>query len=128
MNILDARLFAIEFRLTGPAWALDKFIPILSIQNKIGSSGGCGPGKLGDWLVPDTVYGLSIKPACYIHDCRYYDADTRDKRFAADKELFDNAERIIRLKSRNKLMVWLRMSRLLKYYAAVRWCGGGFTT
>jgi len=27
-------------------------------------AGGCGPGKVGDWIVPDTVWGgLSIKRA-----------------------------------------------------------------
>ena len=32
--------------------------------------GGCGPGKFGDYFVPDTVYGMSIKAACAVHDLK----------------------------------------------------------
>ena len=29
---------------------------------------GCGSKGLGGWLVPDTLYGLSVTEACNIHD------------------------------------------------------------
>jgi hypothetical protein len=35
-------------------------------------TGGCGPGELGDYLVPDSFLGLSIYPACRIHDFMYW--------------------------------------------------------
>ena len=34
-------------------------------------TGGCGPGGVGDYLVPDTVWGLSIFLACRVHDWMY---------------------------------------------------------
>ncbi|MBU2249268.1 MAG: hypothetical protein KKD77_21150 [Gammaproteobacteria bacterium] len=127
MNLKTARNLAIDYDLSGPDWALDPKIPIEEIRERIKSEGGCGPGKFGDWLVPDTVWFINIKPACYLHDCQYSEADTPEKRYAADKNLFNNAEKIIRLKSRNKFTLWLRMSRLMKYYAAVDIAGGGFS-
>ncbi len=125
MDIKTARKLAQEYGLEGPAWALDTDIPIQDIIDRIGSTGGCGPGKWGDWLVPDTVYGLSIKPACYIHDCNYSEADTPEKRYEADLRLFRNSRRIIKLNS-NKFMCWLRMLRMSKYYVAVDLGGGSF--
>jgi len=29
---------------------------------------GCGPGRIGDYFVPDNLLGLNIKIACQIHD------------------------------------------------------------
>lgn len=125
MDLETARRLAIEYGLEGTAWALDASIPIEEIRQRIGSEGGCGPGKWGDMLVPDTVYGLSIKPACYIHDCNYSEADTPDKRYEADLRLFRNSRRIIKLNS-NKFMCWLRMLRISKYYVAVDLAGEDF--
>ena len=34
-------------------------------------TGGCGPGGVGDYLVPDTIWGLSIFLACRVHDWMY---------------------------------------------------------
>lgn len=28
----------------------------------------CGPGKLGDMIVPDCIFGVHVNAACYIHD------------------------------------------------------------
>ena len=128
MNIETAREKAIAYGLDGPEWALDPDIPIKDIEKRIGSTGGCGPGKWGDWFVPDTIYGLNIKPACYIHDCNYSEADTPEKRHAADLRLFANGEKIIKMKSRNKFMIWLRMLRYSKYYVAVDLGGSGFAS
>jgi len=123
MDILTARTKTIEYGLTGPDWALDPTTPILLIKRKIGSSGGCGPGKFGNMLVPDRIWFVNIKPACYCHDCRYHDlednVDTTDERYKADKELFNNGEKIIRKESKNKFTRWLRMRVLLHYYMAV---------
>jgi hypothetical protein len=46
-------------------------------------TGGCGPGKFGDHLVPDTAYGESIFLACQIHDWMYFvGLSLEDKRMA----------------------------------------------
>lgn len=125
MNLETARKLAIEYDLVGPKWALDDTIPIKDIESRIGSSGGCGPGKWGDLLIPDTVWGLSMKPACFLHDAEYSEANTPDKRYVADLRLFSNGRKIIHLKS-NKFMIWLRMLRFSKYYVAVDLAGSSF--
>jgi hypothetical protein len=28
----------------------------------------CGPGRAGDSLIPDTICGVNIAPACFVHD------------------------------------------------------------
>ena len=125
MDLNAARSRAIQYNLDGPKWALDYTTPISMIRNRIGSSGGCGPGKWGDWLVPDTIYLVNIKPACYLHDCEYSEMESEDDRKYADKRLFDNANKIVELKSSNKFTLWLRRARLMKYWAAVDIGGAG---
>ena len=44
------------------------------IENK---TGGCGPGDIGDWFVPDTMYGESVFLACQIHDWMYGEGKTQ---------------------------------------------------
>ena len=31
----------------------------------------CGPGRIGDWLVPDWAYGLDMRRCCQGHDGGY---------------------------------------------------------
>lgn len=126
MELDEARTEAIRLKLKGPEWALNVDLPIEFIRKRIGSSGGCGPGIAGDRLVPDRILFINIKPACYIHDCEYHDAKTPEAKYNADKNLFNNAETIVRKKSANKLMYWLRMRTVFNYYAAVDIFGGGF--
>ncbi|MHC4184133.1 MAG: hypothetical protein ACYSR0_12370, partial [Planctomycetota bacterium] len=56
-------------------------------DKKIRDSWGCGPGGLGDYLVPDTILGLSVKPACQIHDYyyRHWQDSSEDARSMADR-------------------------------------------
>ena len=58
---------------------------------------GCGPGGWGDWIVPDKIWGLSIKAACQIHDWyyRFWPENTEVARKRADKILLNNMVRII---------------------------------
>ena len=135
MNTEDARRLAIEYGLSGPSWALDPNKHISEILSQIKSSGGCGPGKIGDYLVPDTIWGLNIKPACYIHDCRYSIIEAingthetkRNMKYSADKELFDNIDKIIYLKS-NWIMRLIRRRVALVYFDAVDFGGEAFVS
>lgn len=82
--------------------------------------GGCGPGGIGDFLVPDTVWGLSIRPACEIHDYMYADGRTWDDKRLADKVFLANMVSIVRAKTDNAVLRWLRLQRVRTYYRAVR--------
>jgi hypothetical protein len=87
------------------------------------TAGGCGPGEgLGDRLVPDHLVGLSIKPACAIHDFMYLyggrnDADKK----LADKVFRQNMKRIV-----DAAGGWLKRPRrtlAYLYYLAVAFGG-----
>lgn len=42
----------------------------------------CGAGQgFGDWLVPDTIYGVRVAPACLQHDVEWAIADGSYKAF-----------------------------------------------
>ena len=86
--------------------------------------GGCGPGGIGDWLVPDTVYFLSIKEACKIHDWMYAFGETAEDKVEADEVFLNNMIRIIDAETWFDWVKWLRKKRAYKYYWAVKNLGG----
>lgn len=91
------------------------------LRNEI--TGGCGPGGVGDILVPDTLYFLSVRLACQIHDWCY--GVWNDKKgFELSNNLFkNNMIRIIDQHGGNKLIKYLRKKRAYKYYLAVHYFG-----
>jgi hypothetical protein len=90
------------------------------------ASFGCGPGWLGDILVPDTMYFLNISMACKIHDWyyRFYPENTEEARQLADSVFKNNLLRIVRAKTSNRFLLWLRERRCRTYYSMVRFSGG----
>jgi len=80
---------------------------------------GCGPGGLGDFLVPDTVWGLNIKPACKIHDWCFVVFNDEAGFKLSNRIFMDNMERINRAKTTCGWLRWLRSMRIRKYYRAV---------
>ena len=81
---------------------------------------GCGPGGAGDRLIPDTVYGLSVKPACAIHDWMYTIFND-EAGFKLSNSLFlDNMTRINKSATKNSVIRFLRSRRIVKYYLAVK--------
>ena len=88
---------------------------------------GCGPGGIGDWLVPDTIYGLNVKRACKRHDFRYRFRDFKDEttRAADDLEFFWNLQRIVDANTNNWLLRRLRFTRCRTMYWFVRHFGKG---
>jgi hypothetical protein len=94
--------------------------------------GGCGPGKAGDKLVPDTFYGLSMTPACFLHDVAYGQGQTWQDKFKADVSLMVNCTIIIfnHYKAgpqgwRHKAVAVARCYRAMTYFNAVAFGGGG---
>jgi hypothetical protein len=94
----------------------------LAVKEEI--TGGCGTGKLGDYLAPDTVWFLSIKKACQIHDWMYFIGETYEDKKEADRVFLNNMNRII---DANTKWFWLRRRRRARakfYYKAVKYYGG----
>ena len=88
-------------------------------------TGGCGPGGKGDYLVPDTMYGLSVFRACQIHDYMYYVGKTAADKKEADRVFLNNMVRIINAETKWKWLRSLRKRRAYAYYKAVDLFGGG---
>jgi len=84
---------------------------------------GCGPKGKG-FLVPDTFWGLSISPACDVHDWMYHVGATIRDKDEADRVFFNNCLRIINAKTRWNWLRNFRHHRAKIYYEAVRDYGG----
>lgn len=87
-------------------------------------TGGCGPGGFGDYLVPDTVYFLSIFYACRIHDFMYHFGETEAEKRLADSVFLNNMLRIVHAKTKWNWLKKLRARRCRIYYEMVRDYGG----
>jgi len=91
---------------------------------------GAGPKGWG-WAVPDTIYGLSIKPAADIHDWSYMTAKTDGERLKADLMFLQNM--FVLILQRDRATGWLgrrllvpRLIRAILYFTAVWRLGGQF--
>ena len=85
-------------------------------------NGGCGPGQgFGDRLVPDSLLGLSIKPACAIHDYQYRYGVTREDKAFADRVFRQNMNRIIH--AAGGLLKHVRYCMATAYYLVVKYGG-----
>ena len=86
--------------------------------------GGCGPGKWGDRLVSDTVYGVSIYPACAIHDWMYAQGTTLKDKETADIWFLLNMLTLITRDWKSWSLLVLRGWRIMSYFLAVYIVGG----
>jgi hypothetical protein len=87
-------------------------------------AGGCGPGGFGDYLVPDTVWLLNIKPACKIHDWMYHFGENLADKEEADRVFLNNMTRMVNTKTKWGWMRKLRLRRVYTYYQFVDKFGG----
>ncbi len=95
----------------------DYFIAPQSLIDE--ATNGCGPEGWKEKVVPETNWGLSMTPACLIHDWQYHFGKTMKDKEYADKVFLDNLNTIIDNKGGNRLIVWLRKRRAKTYYLAV---------
>jgi len=87
---------------------------------------GCGPGGWLSELVPESMYGIDVTPACNVHDFMYLKGQTIQDKEEADRVFLNNMLRIINHESKCFILRWLRRRRALKYYLAVKHFGGPF--
>ena len=83
-------------------------------------TGGCGPGKIGDLFVPDTIWGESIFLACQIHDWMYGAGETVMDKRVADKVFMWN---MLELIDNGEILDSARLRRVMTYYQAVSFGG-----
>jgi hypothetical protein len=91
---------------------------------KADATGGCGPGGPGDILVPDTMYCLSVKASCCIHDWMYHWGETTEEKERADNIFLNNMIRQIKSAHSPGFLENLRLRRAKTYYNMVSWFGG----
>jgi len=84
-------------------------------------TGGCGAESARFDLVPDTVWGLCIKPACNIHDYMYAVGKTLAEKIQADSIFLYNMNRIV--ECTGGALEWPRKRRVYKYFLAVKYKG-----
>lgn len=86
--------------------------------------GGCGPGSIGDYFVPDSIWGISVQPCCAIHDYMYYIGEKEIDRETADRVFLNNMVRVMVENTGSKWLLRLRLRTVKVYYNAVREFGG----
>ena len=85
---------------------------------------GCGSAQAKFDFVPDTIWFLSIKEACRIHDWMYHMGRTAEDKEEADRVFLYNMLRIINARSKSKFLKRWRCRRAHIYYTMVVWRGG----
>lgn len=81
----------------------------------------CGPGRIGNWFVPDSPLGMKLRMVCNAHDRCYANIDGPD-RLECDWRFLEHMLVIVRRYGprRRRMMFWVAVS----YYTAVRVFGG----
>lgn len=79
----------------------------------------CGAENAKFDFIPDTIYGLSIREACCIHDDRYERGGDFSDKANADNEFLSNMLWIINNNSKWYYPTWLARRRAMTYYDAV---------
>jgi hypothetical protein len=87
------------------------------LSQKVIDSYSCGPGEIGDWLVPDTLWGQNVIEACQVHDfmCRKGGA-LEDKKFTDMLFLFNM---ISIIEDEKDFFDEMSLYRAITYYIAV---------
>lgn len=85
---------------------------------------GCGTSGWKGALVPETMWGLSVTPACDIHDWMYACGRTLADKDEADRVFLNNMLRIIEDAGSWWWVSALRRTRARDYYDAVHCFGG----
>lgn len=90
----------------------------LTPEQKAEICNGAGPKGFG-FLVPDTIYGLSITEAANIHDYMYHIGGHKYDKLIADKAFDSNMKKIIDKGTWWNWLKKLRNHRADMYYEAV---------
>ena len=92
------------------------FAELLEICNACGAKNSRLP-------VPQTAYGMSLKPMCHVHDFDYHAGKTIGNKDMADRRMKNNGQRLIEMRS-SWVLSTLRRARVYSYYLMVHRFGG----
>ena len=104
-------------------WEAKLLAPLTMIKRPMAEimdgTNGCGRAGIEGAVVPDTIWGLDISPACRVHDWMYADAETLMDENYADAIFGANLISIIQQHTKSRVLKWLRLRRAYKYVDAV---------
>lgn len=106
-------------------WNLVEYDGLIAPQSYVSASqeerdrscNGCGTSGWKGALVPETIWGVYVTPACLIHDWCYKEGRTEQDKELADMVFLRNMIRII--DQHGGWFDWLRRYRATTYYNAV---------
>jgi hypothetical protein len=114
-----------EYIFKGPN---DKSISIVApadigfpFDNPIDYPDCCGAGQgIGEKIVPETIWGVRVSLACFIHDDMWNRGEKSWSNFHQSNSIFlKNIISIIQAYSKSQLLKRLRLYRAVTYYNAV---------
>lgn len=109
--LMDSKQKKYDLSIPNSFWIYDEATLAMIVN-------GCGPRGFGSKIVPNRIWGLSVKPACIIHDFMYETGTTQVDKELADFWFFRNMLKIIE-KDSNFIMRIIRRKAALTYYQAV---------
>ena len=83
----------------------------------------CGSKGIGDKIVPDSILGVCITPACQVHDFDYFVGQTFEDKKNADRRFLENMRKIIEYESKFWPLKYIRLKIAKGYYDAVKYAG-----
>lgn len=108
--------------------ANDSVIPLVTLKDLdwpapnvelFGDYCGAGTG-IANTLVPETIWGIKISPACFIHDVMWERAEPTWADFHHSNSVFwHNINTLVMEQSKSKTLGRLRLYRAVTYYNAV---------
>jgi len=89
-----------------------------------GDDCACGLNNWRNDLISDSIFGLSIKEACCIHDWMYERGATSEDRARADQLFLENVLYLISTGRGSRAVRWARKTVAFHYYEGLRIFGG----
>ena len=86
MDIVTVSTYGAELQMPhwlSELWPDEKILPLSRWPTYCGAGSG-----IGDWLVPDRIYGVRIPPNCLIHDLDWATADGSRRAFTESNSRF----------------------------------------
>ena len=80
----------------------------------------CGPGHLGDILIPDNIFGVDLRPSCHIHDYSWRVAEPTKEDFNQSNLMFlRNMRNAVKHFQKSKNLLGISYMIAESYYDAV---------
>lgn len=118
-------MYTTAYKLIGTNNKLVKIIAPVDILfpsgyvDKFDSFCGAGTG-IGDAIVPETIWGVKVSPACFVHDKMWEAADGTWEAFHASNSIFlTNLISLIEVQSKSSVLKRIRLYRAVTYYNTV---------